>query len=111
MIWTIRTEIPLLDNGRLDLRIDSAPDPAAAEILARMAARNDPAHRLETLRAAVAERAGEVTRTLSKPVERLRAQIIQDLREVGADAAAYIAHLDRSLRSRVFTYGPKLARS
>ena len=33
-----------------------------------------------------------------------------DLREVGADAAAYIAHMDRSLRSRVFTYGPKLAR-
>jgi ATP-dependent RNA helicase SUPV3L1/SUV3 len=111
VIWTIRTEIPLLDGGRLDLRIDSAPDPAAAEILARMAVRNDPVHRVETLRAAVAERAAELTRTLSKPVERLRAQIVQDLREVGADAPAYIAHLDRSLRSRVFTFGPKLARS
>ena len=27
---------------------------------------------------------------------------LEDLREVGADAATYIAHLDRSLRSRVF---------
>ncbi|KST60960.1 helicase [Methylobacterium sp. GXS13] len=111
VLWSIRTEIPLLDNGRLDLRIDSAPDPVAAEILARMAARNDPAHRVEAGRAAVAERAAEVTRTLAKPVERLRAQILQDLREVGADAPAYIAHLDRSLRSRVFTFGPKLARA
>ncbi|MDP4006443.1 helicase-related protein [Methylobacterium sp. NEAU K] len=109
--WSIRTEIPLLDDGRLDLRIDIAPHPAAAEILERMAARNDPAHRIEALRGAVAERAAEATRTLSKPVDRLRGQILQDLREVGADAAAYLAHMDRSLRSRVFTDGPKLPRS
>ena len=109
--WSIRTEIPLLDNGRMDLRVDIAPGPAAAEILARMAARNDPAHRIEALRAAVADHAAEATRTLGKPVERLRSQILQDLQEVGADAAAYIAHLDRSLRSRVFSFGPKLARA
>ena len=109
--WLIRTEIPLLDNGRLDLRLDIAPDPEAAEILARMAARNDPAHRLEALRAAVAQTALQAIRALHKPVDGLRAQILVDLRGVGADAAAYIAHMDRSLRSRVFTYGPKLARA
>ncbi len=109
--WLIRTEIPLLDNGRLDLRLAIAPDPEAAEILARMAARNDPAHRQEALRAAVAQTALQAIRALHKPVDGLRAQILVDLREVGADAAAYIAHMDRSLRSRVFTYGPKLARA
>ncbi|GJE13856.1 helicase-related protein [Methylobacterium longum] len=109
--WLIRTEIPLLDSGRLDLRLDMAPEPEAAEILARMAARNDPAHRLEALRDAVARTALQATRALHKPVDRLRAQLLVDLREVGADAAAYIAHMDRSLRSRVFTYGPKLARA
>ncbi len=108
--WLIRTEIPLLDNGRLDLRLDIAPEPEAAEILARMAARNDPAHRLDALREAVTRTALQATRALHKPVDRLRAQLLVDLREVGADAAAYIAHMDRSLRSRVFTYGPKLAR-
>ncbi len=108
--WLIRTEIPLLDNGRLDLRLDMAPEPEAAEILARMAARNDPTHRLEALRDALARTALQATRALHKPVDRLRAQLLVDLREVGADAAAYIAHMDRSLRSRVFTYGPKLAR-
>src|SRR3954471_19839371 len=84
--WLIRIEIPLLDNGRLDLRVDMAPDPEAAEILARMAARNDPAHRLEALREAVARTALQATRALHKPVDRLRAQLLVDLREVGADA-------------------------
>ncbi len=85
--WLIRTEIPLLDNGRLDLRLDMAPEPEAAEILARMAARNDPAHRLEALREAVARTALQATRALHKPVDKLRAQLLVDLREVGADAA------------------------
>ncbi|KQQ30927.1 helicase [Methylobacterium sp. Leaf123] len=109
--WSVRVGIPLLDAGRMDLRIDAAPDPITAEILHGMAARNDPTRRLEELRAAVAEMAIQTTRDLRKPVDRLRYQILDDLREVGADAAAYLEHLDRSLRSRPFTFGPKLARS
>jgi ATP-dependent RNA helicase SUPV3L1/SUV3 len=34
-----------------------------------------------------------------------------DLHEVGADAAAYIAHLDRSLRSHQFNIEGNLERS
>lgn len=109
--WTIRVGIPLLDAGRMDLRIDAAPDPIIAEILQGMAARNDPTRRLEELRAAVAEMAVQTTRDLRKPVDRLRSQILVDLREVGADAAAYLEHLDRSLRSRPFNFSPRLARS
>ena len=109
--WTIRVGIPLLDAGRLDLRLETLPDTGTAEILASMAGRNDPTHRLDALRAAVAEIAVQTTRELRKPVERLRAQILTDLREVGADAAAYLEHMDRSLRSRQFRFGPKLARS
>lgn len=109
--WTVRVEIPLLEAGRLDLRVDVAPDPGVAEILAGMAARNDPSRRLEDLRAAVAELTAETIRALRKPIDRLRAQILADLREVGADAAAYLAHMDRSLRSRPFGFGPKLARA
>ncbi|MDF9861940.1 ATP-dependent RNA helicase SUPV3L1/SUV3 [Methylorubrum pseudosasae] len=109
--WTIRVGIPLLDAGRMDLRIDAAPDPIIAEILQGMAARNDPTRRLEELRAAVTELAVQTTRDLRKPVDRLRSQILVDLREVGADAAAYLEHLDRSLRSRPFNFSPRLARS
>ncbi|MEQ4599163.1 MAG: helicase, partial [Methylobacteriaceae bacterium] len=109
--WTIRVGIPLLDAGRMDLRIDAAPDPIIAEILQGIAARNDPTRRLEELRAAVTELAVQTTRDLRKPVDRLRSQILVDLREVGADAAAYLEHLDRSLRSRPFNFSPRLARS
>ncbi|MDV2988422.1 UNVERIFIED_CONTAM: SUV3 C-terminal domain-containing protein [Methylobacteriaceae bacterium AG10] len=109
--WSVRISIPLLDAGRLDLRIDAPPDPITAEILIGMAARNDPARRLDELRAAVTGMTVQVTRDLHKPIDRLRAQILADLREVGADAAAYLEHMDRSLRSRPFSLGPRLARS
>lgn len=109
--WSVRISIPLLDAGRLDLRIDASPDPITAEILHGMAARNDPARRLDELRAAVTGLTVQVTRDLHKPIDRLRAQILADLREVGADAAAYLEHMDRSLRSRPFSLGPRLARS
>ncbi|MER2252399.1 helicase-related protein [Methylorubrum podarium] len=109
--WSVRISIPLLDAGRLDLRIDASPDPITAEILQGMAARNDPARRLDELRAAVTGMTVQVTRDLHKPIDRLRAQILADLREVGADAAAYLEHMDRSLRSRPFSLGPRLARS
>ncbi|MCJ2028522.1 helicase [Methylobacterium sp. J-043] len=109
--WSVRVGIPLLDAGRMDLRIDAGPDPITAEILQSMAARNDPTRRLEELRAAVAETAVQTTRDLRKPTDRLRSQILVDLREVGADAAAYLEHMDRSLRSRPFNFGPRLARS
>lgn len=108
--WSVRVAVPLLDAGRMDLGVEVAPDPALAEILADMAGRNDPARRLDELRAAVAGLSDQTIRTLRKPIDRLRGQILLDLREVGADAAAYIEHMDRSLRSRQFTYGPKLAR-
>lgn len=109
--WSVRISIPLLDAGRLDLRIDASPDPITAEILQGMAARNDSARRLDELRAAVTGMTVQVTRDLHKPIDRLRAQILADLREVGADAAAYLEHMDRSLRSRPFSLGPRLARS
>ncbi len=109
--WTIRVTIPLLDAGRMDLRIDVAPDPATAAILRGMAERNDPARRLDELRTAIADLTAQTTRDLRKPVERLRGQILLDLREVGGDAGAYLEHMDRSLRSRPFAFGPKLARA
>ncbi len=109
--WSLRVAIPLLDAGRMDLRVEAAPEREAAEILSAMAGRNDPSHRLDALRAALTEAEGEVVRALRKPIDRLRGQILADLREVGADAAAYLEHMDRSLRSRPFRSGPRLARS
>ena len=109
--WSVRVSIPLLDDGRLDLRVEVPPDAAAANILKGMAHRNDPTWRLDELRAAVTEVTTQTTHSLRKPVERLREQIRLDLREVGADAAAYIAHLDRALRSRQFNSDGTLDRS
>jgi ATP-dependent RNA helicase SUPV3L1/SUV3 len=109
--WSVRVSIPLLDDDRLDLRIDVAPNAATTNILKGMAHRNDPKWRLDELRAAVAEIGVQTTCSLRKPVERLREQIRLDLREVGADAAAYIAHLDRALRSRQFNVEGNLERS
>jgi ATP-dependent RNA helicase SUPV3L1/SUV3 len=109
--WSVRIGIPLLDAGRLDLRIDAAPDPVIADILQGMASRNDPTRRLDVLRAAVAEMTARTTSDLRKPIDRLRGQILTDLREVGADAGAYLEHMDRSLRSRPFNLNPRLARA
>ena len=109
--WSMRVSIPLLDDGRLDLRVETPPDAVATNILKGMAHRNDPAWRLEELRAAVTEVTAQTIDALRKPVERLREQIRLDLREVGADAAAYIAHLDRALRSRQFNIEASLDRS
>ncbi len=107
--WSVRITIPLLDAGRMDLRVDAAPDPLTAEILQGMASRNDTTHRLDALRTALAEMTVQTTRDLRKPVDRLRSQILADLREVGADAVAYLEHMDRSLRSRPFNLNPRLA--
>lgn len=109
--WSVRIDIPLLEAGRLDLRIDAAPDPVVADILNGMASRNDPTRRLDELRVAVAEMAAHTTRDLRKPIDRLRGQILADLREVGADAGSYLEHMDRSLRSRPFSLNPRLARA
>jgi ATP-dependent RNA helicase SUPV3L1/SUV3 len=109
LIWQLRINIPLLDDGRLDLRLDVPPGETAAEILEEMAVGNDPARRLNDLRAALAATASEFTRRLSRAVDRLRDQIRDDLHETGADAPTYIAHLDRSLRSRIFTPSPNIA--
>jgi ATP-dependent RNA helicase SUPV3L1/SUV3 len=111
VVWTIRSTIPLLDDGRASLRIDAAPDEAAAAILAGMAQRNDPAWQLDELRIEVGRIAAETLAALRQPVSRLRHAIAGDLREIGADAPAYIADLDHSLRSRQFTFGPKLAQT
>lgn len=100
--WSVRIAIPLLDDGRLELRVDAPPDAAVTGILRGMAHRNDPKWRLDELRAAVAQLSARTTGDLRRIVERLRDQIRLDLREVGADASAYIAQLDRSLRSRPF---------
>ncbi|GJE46550.1 helicase-related protein [Methylobacterium soli] len=111
LTWTIRVTIPLLDDGRMELRLETVPDGTAAEILDGMAERNDPAWRLDELRAAVKAVSAQVARALRKPVDRLREQVLGDLHEVGADAGTYIEHMDRSLRSRQFRLGPNLARS
>ena len=109
LAWRLRVSLPLLDDGRLDLRLDAPPGAAAAEILEEMALGNDPAWRLDDLRGALAETAAGFARTLHRTVARLRDQIRDDLHEIGADAPTYIAHLDRSLRARVFTPAPNLA--
>ncbi|KAB1070223.1 helicase-related protein [Methylobacterium planeticum] len=111
LAWTIRLAIPLLDDGRMELRIETVPDGAASEILDGMAERNDATWRLDGLREAVKAVSAQASRALRKPVDRLRETILADLREVGADAATYIEHMDRSLRSRQFRLGPNLARS
>ncbi len=49
--WTVRVAIPLLDDGRLELRVDAPADAAAIGILRGMAHRNDPKWRVEELRA------------------------------------------------------------
>ncbi|WP_279356997.1 helicase-related protein [Methylobacterium indicum] len=109
--WQVRIAIPILDDGRLELRIDAPSDPAATAILRGMAHRNDPTWRIEDLRAAVAQVHARITGAMRRPVERLRDQIRLDLREVGADASTYIAQLDRSLRSRPFAFNDDLGGS
>ncbi|TNC07691.1 helicase [Methylobacterium terricola] len=109
--WTIRVAIPLLDDGRLELRVDAPPDTIVAGLLRGMAHRNDPRWRLDELREAVAQVASRTTEALRRPVDRLRDQVRLDLREVGADASAYIAQLDRSLRSRPFVLRDDLGTS
>lgn len=111
IVWRIRIVLPLLDNGRMDLRIDVPPEGIAEDILTGMAERNDPAWKIEVLRGTVAEVATQTARTLRPALERLREAVAGDLREVGADAATYIDHMDRSLRSRVFHAGPNLGRA
>ncbi|MCJ2024293.1 helicase-related protein [Methylobacterium sp. J-067] len=111
LVWRLRVSLPLLDDGRLDLRIDVPPGEAATEILEEMALGDDPARHLDGLRAALAETSADLTALLRHAVARLRVQIREDLHETGADAPTYIAHLDRSLRSRIFTPAPNLART
>ncbi|SFH10117.1 helicase-related protein [Methylobacterium gossipiicola] len=107
--WRVRVLCPLLDDNRLDLRIDTVPDAEAAEILDEMALGNDPSWRLDALRARVLQTAGRLRGSLNRTILRLRDQIRADMTEAGADAVTYIAHLDRSLRSRVFADGPDAA--
>ncbi|TXM65837.1 helicase [Methylobacterium sp. WL69] len=107
--WRVRVLCPLLDDNRLDLRIDTAIDADAAEILDEMTLGNDPAWRRDALRARVTQVAGRTRGALNRTILRLRDQIRADMAETGADAVTYIAHLDRSLRSRVFTDGPDVA--
>ncbi|MFD1303193.1 helicase-related protein [Methylobacterium marchantiae] len=111
LVWRVRVVLPLLDGGRMDVRVDVPPDGVAGDILSGMAERNDPAWRIETLRNAVAEITAQTARVLRPSLERLREAVAADLREVGADAVTYIDHMDRSLRSRVFHAGPQLGRS
>ncbi|HEV7873850.1 MAG TPA: helicase-related protein [Enterovirga sp.] len=109
--WTIRVPIPLLDDGRLELRIDVRADDAVAKILDGMASRNDPKWQLDELGRAVAELATRTSQSLHKFIERYRGQIAADLRDVGGDAVTYIETLDRSLRSRQFAFRPNFQRS
>ena len=105
--WRLRVLLPLLDDGRLDLRLDVVPDAPLAALLGETGPGPDPI----ALRAAAAGIEAETGRALARLVARLRAAIRDDLHETGADAVAYLAHLDRSLRSRVFALAPDLPHS
>ena len=109
--WMVRVPIPLLDDGRLQLRIDVRPDGAVAKILDEMASRNDPKWQLDELRRAIGELATRTSQSLQKYIERYRSQVAADLREVGGDAVTYIEELERSLRSRQFALRPNIQRS
>ncbi|MGU3539823.1 hypothetical protein [Methylobacterium sp. A54F] len=71
LVWRLRVSLPLLNDGRLDLWLDVPPGEAAAEILEEMALGNDPARRLDDLRAALAATAGQREGTLRRTVARL----------------------------------------
>lgn len=109
LAWSLAVPIALLDDGRMDLRIDVAVEPAAAEILAGMARRNDATWNLPALRDATDATRIAVTASLRGATAHLREQIRADLAQVGADAIAYVEHMDRSLRSRRLTYDRTLA--
>ncbi|WP_375462531.1 helicase-related protein [uncultured Methylobacterium sp.] len=107
--WRLRVTLPLLDDGRLDLRVDVAPGDEAGAILEAMSLRNDAGWRRDALRTALGETAARTDASLNRVVARLREQVRDDLLALGADAPTYVAHLDRSLRARTFSPAPNLA--
>ncbi|MDB5559061.1 MAG: helicase, partial [Enterovirga sp.] len=109
--WWIRLTVPLLDDGRLTLRIDQRPGGRSGGILDEIAKGGELALRLPDLKAAVAEDSRETLRGLNRVLERLRGQVGADLQELGRDGASYVEDLDGWLRSRQFAEGPNLNRS
>ena len=94
LIWRVRVMLPLLDGGRMDVRVEVPLDGVASDIVSGMAERNDPAWRIETLRTAVAEITAKTGRTLRPSLERLR------------DPSPGICERSAPTPSPISTYGP-----
>ncbi|WP_375460397.1 helicase-related protein [uncultured Enterovirga sp.] len=109
--WWIRVEIPLVDDGRLMLRIDQRPEPGLLRLLETMAEGGEPDAQFGDIRSGVTRVVADASRSLRRAVERLQAQVGMDLREMGPDAPAYVDQMERWLRSRQFVDSPNLTRS
>jgi ATP-dependent RNA helicase SUPV3L1/SUV3 len=109
--WSVRVCLPLLDDGRMELRLMLPPTPQMLEILHGMAVGNDPRHRLDEFKAEVNRVERETGKSMHRVVNRLREDVRADLAEVGSDAATYAEHMDHALRSRQYGFSPDLVRT
>jgi ATP-dependent RNA helicase SUPV3L1/SUV3 len=109
--WSVRICLPLLDDGRMELRLMLPSTPQMLEILHGMAVRNDPRHRLDELKAEVNRVERETGKSMHRVVNRLREDVRADLAEVGSGAASYAEHMNHALRSRQYEFSPNLVRA
>ncbi|WP_262299915.1 helicase-related protein [Microvirga sesbaniae] len=109
--WSVRVGLPLLDDGRMELRLMLPPTPQMLEILHGMAVRNDPHHRFDEFKAEIDGLERETGTSMHRMVNRLREDVRADLAEVGSGAASYAAHMDHALRSRQYAFSPELVRA
>jgi ATP-dependent RNA helicase SUPV3L1/SUV3 len=109
--WSVRVCLPLLDDGRMELRLMLRPTPRMLEILHGMAVGNDPRHRFNEFKSEVDRIERETGKSMHRVVNRLREDVRADLAEVGSGAASYAEHLDHALRSRQYEFSPDLVRA
>jgi ATP-dependent RNA helicase SUPV3L1/SUV3 len=109
--WSVRVSLPLLDDGRMELRLMLPPTPQMLEILHGMAIRNDPRHRFDKFKAEVDRVERETGKSIHWVVNQLREDVRGDLAEVGSGAASYAEHMDHALRSRQYEFSPDLVRA
>ena len=109
--WSVWICLPLLDDGRMELRLMLPPTPQMLEILHGMAVRNDPRHRFHEFKAEVDRVERETGKSMRRVVNQLREDVRADLAEVGSGAASYAEHMDHALRSRQYGFSPDLVRT
>ncbi|HEY8381004.1 MAG TPA: helicase-related protein [Microvirga sp.] len=109
--WSVRVCLPLLDDGRMELRLIIPPTPQMLEILHVMAVRSDPHHRFDELKAEVDRVEREMGKSMHRVINRLREHVRADLAEVGSGAASYAEHMDHALRSRQYEFSLDLVRA